>query len=188
MKKYTEIFNKTFNKKVFLTKDYRIFTNNLINHHVDDMFDKVVNDPKTDKFRKTLKVLMTELEKGSKKLIDVESCVYEYLFNEHDTLSATERYKTALFYMLIWLEDEFPTLLKDLSITLYSTDLKVGEYSQTVEVVEFKYKEEFLCIIDLDMIDTVEFIVKKTMSKDPYKNHTTFNQAFEDLFLAEGLD
>lgn len=181
-----EIIEKTFNIENFLVSDYREYTHKLADRIDSDLFNRVTEDPRTDKFRKTLKKLFGELEKGNSKLSDIEECVYEYMFNDKNTnINDTERFNVTLFYMFIWLEEEFPVLFNSLNITRYSTEAKVGNFSYPIEILEFELENEHLVIWDMDAIDCVENIIKKSLTKDHIGCACTFDSPFKNLFLVE---
>ncbi len=180
-----EIIAKTFNIENFLVSDYREYTHKLADRIDSDLFNRVVEDHKTDKFRTTLKKLFGDLENGNTHLSSIEECVYEYMFNENTNINSTERFNVALFYMFIWLEEDFPVLFNNLNITRYSTEAKVGKFSYPIEILEFELEDEHLVIWDMDAIDCVENIIKKASTRDHIGNACTFDSPFEKLFLVE---
>lgn len=181
-----DLFNKTFNGKTLTIEEHRVYANKIADL-ANKLMDKILEDSKTTQFKKDLHKLFCEVTNGTKQLEDLESVVYAYLFNDNDNLNGTERYITAMFYMFIWLESEFPSLLSELKITIYTTELKVGSFTYPVEAVEFQFHDENMVIVDMDALDTVEFIIRKCNTKNPLKNVSTFNQPFDVVFLCEGM-
>ena len=181
------ILESTFNVKHFLVTDYRLYASE-VHGRINDLFDKIVEDEDTAKFRKTLKDILTQVENGTKNLSDIENIVHAFIFNDHKTFNETERANIAKFYLLLWLEEEFNTLFNKLDITLYTTDLKVGKFEYPVEVLELKLDDDYITLDDIDALDTVEFIIRKTKSNNPTKNVCAFDLKFEDIFLAENME
>lgn len=181
------ILESTFNVKHFLVTDYRSYASE-VHGRINDLFDKIVEDADTSKFRKTLKAILAQVENGTKTLSDIENVVYAFIFNDHETFNETERANIAKFYLLLWLEEEFNTLFNQLDITLYTTDLKVGKFEYPVEVLELKLNDDYITLVDIDALDTVEFIIRKTKSNNPTKNVCAFDLPFEDIFLAEDME
>lgn len=177
----------TFNVKHFLVTDYRLYVSK-VNGRINDLFDKIVEDADTAKFRKTLKNILAQVENGTKTLSDIENVVYAFIFNDHETFNETERANIAKFYLLVWLEEEFNALFNQLGIILYTTDLKVGKFEYPVEVLELKLNDDYITLADIDALDTVEFIIRKTKSNNPDKNICAFYLPFENIFLAESME
>lgn len=181
------IIESTFNVKHFLVTDYRLYASE-VHGRINNLFDKIVEDADTAKFRKTLKAILAQVENGTNTLSDIENIVHAFIFNDHETFNETERSNIAKFYLLLWLEEEFNALFNQLDITLYTTDLKVGKFEYPVEVLELKLNDDYITLVDIDALDTVEFIIRKTKSNNPIKNVCTFDLPFEDIFMTESME